>query len=157
LSFSLESAVQGIEDQAVTAVRSQFVIRKAASEELSDLNTLIVALSEDPNGEGDGLQFMRTLRPSQRDRKQDRALGLDTYCLALPAGDAVVYGGLVACALTDSELRLELTPEAARELDVAQNVTMVLEIPPEEKKGIAEILPRVLASSPKPVALSGFD
>jgi hypothetical protein len=50
-------------DQSLTAVRSQFVIRKASSEELSDRNTLIVALSEDPNGEGDGLQAQ--LRISQ--------------------------------------------------------------------------------------------
>jgi hypothetical protein len=145
-----------MDDQSLTAVRSQFVIRKAASEELSDLNTLIVALSEDPNGEGDGLQFMRTLDPSQEDREQDRALGLDSYCITLPAGEAVVYGGLIACTLGDSELRLELTPEAAGELGVAQIVTMVLDIPLDEKKGIAETLPKVLADSSRPVALSGF-
>jgi hypothetical protein len=70
----------------------------------------------------------------------------DTYCLIVDPGQATFYGGVVACELSDRELNLVLTEEAAKELGTPTDLRFGLALDAERWQMVRRGLSRVLTS-----------
>ncbi|MFC4110731.1 Imm10 family immunity protein [Micromonospora zhanjiangensis] len=70
----------------------------------------------------------------------------DTYCLVVDPGQATHYGGVRECHVTDRQLRLALTPDAANTLGLPTNVTFELDLPDHQLAMLRQGLVRVLTS-----------
>jgi hypothetical protein len=100
-----------------------FVAKGVSATELADLNAHVVVLAEDPDGDsGPRLEISRSLVHSP----QDRALGLDTYCLSTQTG-ATVYGGVVSYRIEDETLTMRLDPRAQEILGVPEEFSIRLD------------------------------
>ena len=81
-----------------------FTARAVAATNLPHLNTRIVVLAEESEGDGGPrLEISRALVPT----KQDRELGHDTYCLSTQTG-ATIYGGVRSYTLQESTLTMRI-------------------------------------------------
>ncbi len=122
-----------------TSPDTSITIRRVEALELLDVETFVVAMGEQPDGSGQGLIFQLGLAPDE----QDRALGMDTYCVCNEAG-ATVYGGVTSCILEGDLLRLSFTPEAAESLAVGEECRLQLQVDRQSIKRLREGLRRVL-------------
>jgi len=86
--------------------RNNSIIRQIVVTE--DDETLWVALGENQDSSGRAIVFQR----ARYFDEQDRALGMDTYCISDAMG-ATVYGGVLRYRLDENILTLHLTPETA--------------------------------------------
>ncbi|MDP8921868.1 MAG: Imm10 family immunity protein [Chloroflexota bacterium] len=126
-------------------------IVRAGVEELLDYETLVVALSPNPDG-SEALELQMALSGFD---EQDVGLGMDTYCLVLPSG-ATFYGGVRACIREGSSLGLYLTDAAAEALGVPPLLRLRLLIDEERQAEVAAGLRRVLTCGrdvPEPLIL----
>ena len=92
-----------------------FPLRYITFEELDELNTLVLGLSDTQDGSGNILILERGLSFDE----QDVALGQDTYSISTASG-ATVYGGIMRSVLDERLLTIELTAEAAGALGTTQ-------------------------------------
>jgi hypothetical protein len=121
-------------------LEAELDIRRVAVEELLEDETFVVGLAEHDDGSGDGLLFMIA---SSFD-EQDVALGMDKYCISTSWG-ATVYGGVESCVLTDSDLAVAFTPEAAAMLDVPPHCLFRLHVEADLVAQLKQGLQRVLS------------
>jgi len=77
---------------------------------------------------------------------QETNLGMDTYCLVVDPGQATHYGGVRECELDGGRLRLKLTEEAAKTLDMPVDTNLALDITPQQVDLLGRGLIRVLTS-----------
>ena len=112
-------------------------------EEMPDLNARAVVFAEFPDGSGMSLEIQRALSFDEQDREE----GMDTYCLCLSSG-ACYYGGVVSWKLDASGLALKLTPAAAAELDVEQEVRVDVQLDSGRRATIMDGLLRTLVEAP---------
>jgi len=110
--------------------------------EVSD-GVLSVMFAEDTTGDGVCLGFQRAATFDE----QDRALGMDTYCVTLGTGEAV-YGGVDGWSLAAGLLRLRLSAEAAEVLDLQRDV--LIEFDASLATNPREWLVKVLQMPPDP-------
>jgi hypothetical protein len=100
-----------------------FTAKGVAATELPNLNSRVVVLAEDPDGDGGPrLEISRALASTT----QDRELGLDTYCLSTQTG-ATVYGGVRSYTLHGSTLTIRLDPRAQGALGVPEEFSILLD------------------------------
>ena len=119
--------------------------RAVAVEEMPDLNAFAVVFAEREDGGGGRLEIQRALSFDE----QDRAEGMDTYCLCISSG-ATHYGGVLSWKLTPGVLELTLSPEAAAELgldELVQVAVQMAELERNVRNGLRRALPDV---SPQP-------
>jgi hypothetical protein len=102
-----------------------FTARGVAAEVLPELESQVVVLAEDPDGDdGPRLEIQRGLPGTDTD--QDRRLGQDTYCLSTQTG-ATVYGGVRSYAFEGSLLTMRLDRRAWNTLGVPEEFSIRLE------------------------------
>ncbi|GLZ35406.1 hypothetical protein Lesp02_75930 [Lentzea sp. NBRC 105346] len=106
---------------------------------VDDDDIYTVGVAELPDGGGRQLLFM-----TSEDDVDDADQGMDTYCITDERG-ACVYGGVRRADLSGNVLRLELTDQAARDLQVDPVVELVLELEPVRREALRAALPRVLS------------
>ncbi len=116
-----------------------FTVRAAAVEELPDLDTFGVFLAEHADGSGRSLDITRALAFDE----QDRALGMDTYCLCSDAGPTH-YGGIVRYDLSSAWLSIVLDAAAAAALG-AREYRLLLAVDPALFPEILSGFQRVMA------------
>ncbi|MFY9773520.1 MAG: Imm10 family immunity protein [Trebonia sp.] len=80
------------------------------------------------------------------DDPQEIRLGMDTYCLVVDPGQATHYGGVRECELDGGRLHLRLTEEAAGSLGMPADVTLALDLTPQQVDLLSRGLARVLTS-----------
>jgi hypothetical protein len=102
---------------------SWFTAKFFAVEEMPDLNTLAVVLSENDAGSGERLEFQRALSFDESDVK----IGMDTYCLVVSSG-AAHYGGVLGWSVKERCLDLALDEAAVEELGLQQSVQIDLNV-----------------------------
>lgn len=101
-----------------------FTAKGVGAAVLEDLNTHVVVVAEDPDGDGGAkLEISRSLTHTP----QDRELGHDTYCLCVNSGPTV-YGGMLAYRLEGSILSIELDERAERELGIDSDFSILLDV-----------------------------
>lgn len=110
----------------------------------SDGVTLVVAWGSETWDE-DGPALMLMDRLSDYD-EQDRALGMDTYCLCREH-QITTYGGVVEWHLTDRHLEIRLNEEAQAELGVDDGFLITHDLDPDRLETIRAAVQRVLARS----------
>ncbi|MDB5058727.1 MAG: hypothetical protein JWO59_2199 [Chloroflexi bacterium] len=128
-----------------------FVVRHLAVQELEELDSFVVGLSDSKDGSGDALIFATGLTFDE----QDRSLGQDTYSISTASG-ATAYDGVIRCVLDDNVLTLDLDPKTASTLGVSQTCQFPLEIGPSSIARLKEGLRQVLmsgSSTPKDLRL----
>jgi hypothetical protein len=70
----------------------------------------------------------------------------DTYCLVVDPGQATYYGGVRECELSERELNLVLTAEAAEELGTPTDLRFALALDTDQWHMVRRGLSRVLTS-----------
>jgi len=85
----------------------RFTARVVCARNLDDLNTFVIALSNDADGPTCTLELQKALEVDENDP--------DTYCLVVNGG-ATPYGGVSSYCLKDGLLALWLDERAARAL-----------------------------------------
>ena len=103
---------------------ADFRAERVAVESLHELNAFAVILAEHADALGWRLELQRALHHDP----QDVDAGMDTYCICLATG-ATHYGGIEACLLTQSRLELRLSPEAAAQLEIDEELVVLLDLP----------------------------
>ena len=91
----------------VWGMPDRFTASVLAVEELPDLNTFLIALTDQEEDPTRIIELQRALEPEE-DGEQD----FDSYCLVLDQG-ATHYGGMTACILNERQLELRLDDPAA--------------------------------------------
>ena len=110
-----------------------------------DYPFLMAGLSEYADGSGRGLTFQCGL--SEPD-EQDRALGMDSYCVSNELG-LTEYGGVREVSLRNRTLRVVLDPNAAAGLGLDDAVIEVeLEVDDESVSQLRDGLRRILTYGP---------
>ncbi|MEU4715011.1 Imm10 family immunity protein [Micromonospora purpureochromogenes] len=110
-----------------------------------DDGVYVIAVGETDEPESWSLAIMECSEEDMEDQ-QEIDLGMDTYCLVVDPGQATHYGGVIECEVTETRLRLELTPDAARDLGVSADVTFALELTSDKLRMLKDGLTRVFAS-----------
>ncbi|WP_446214029.1 Imm10 family immunity protein [Micromonospora sp. IBSANI012] len=105
----------------------------------------VIAVGETDDPESWSLAFMECPEEDMEDQ-QELDLGWDTYCLVVDPGQATHYGGVIECEVTETHLRLKLTPEAAHDLGMSADVNFALEFAPDQLRMLKDGLTRVFAS-----------
>jgi len=100
-----------------------FPLRHVALEELEDINTLVLGLSDTQGGGGNTLVLEKGLSYDE----QDAALGQDTYSISTASG-ATVYSGITRCVIKDRVLTLDFSAEAADSLGITHTCQFPLEL-----------------------------
>jgi hypothetical protein len=108
-----------------------------------DDGVLVVGIAEGPELNGWQLVFQR----ADEFDDQDRALGMDTYCIVSGWQEGTIYGGVESWAVDRSELTFRFSDDAARELHLAKTVRIALERDPAEVAEVVRALERVLGRS----------
>jgi hypothetical protein len=116
------------------------VLRDAGED---DGDVYVVGVRESTDSEAWSLLFIECCDLSN---EQDIALGMDTYCLVVSPGQATHYGGVRECELTNGELRLLLSEDAAATLEMPPTARFVLELPSHQHELLRRGLRRVLNS-----------
>ncbi len=128
-------------------VLGEFEVRRIAIEELRDLDTYVVGIAENEDGSGESLLFQTAITAAE---EQDRALGMDTYCVSTAWG-ATVYGGVMACALRDDLLTLKFDPPAAETLGISQECRFRLRVDQDRIEQLKQGLRTVLSTGHPPI------
>jgi len=87
----------------------KFVAKAVAVAELTELETFVVFLAENPDGSGERLELQRALAFDA----QDQRLGQDTYCI-VNESQATSYGGVTSWRLLEATLEIVLDDRAAK-------------------------------------------
>jgi hypothetical protein len=114
-----------------------FTATAGAAERMDDINTYAVVVADDG---GMRIEFQRAIEEFD---EQDRALGMDTYCLCTHTG-ATHYGGVTGWSVKDGVLRVELDADAALELEVDRALAIELCMSTEEIEAVTAGIERVL-------------
>ncbi|MEV0723583.1 Imm10 family immunity protein [Micromonospora purpureochromogenes] len=128
-----------------TTVQREFVPSPLRVVDEGDDGVYVIAVGETDDPESWSLAFMECSEEDMEDQ-QELDLGGDSYCLVVDPGQATHYGGVVECEVTETRLRLKLTPEAARDLGVSADVTFALELTSDQLRMLKDGLTRVFAS-----------
>src|SRR5829696_9724689 len=123
-------------------VMSELIITCAAVETLTELNTFVLAMAEDVDGSGHRIELQRSLKFDD----QDRALGLDTYCVCLASG-ASHYGGIRSCVLNGRRLSIEFTEEASTELSIEPSIDIILRVDEDAVAQVRDGLRRIFVDA----------
>ena len=91
--------------------------RAVSADRFDDLECVVVVFAENPDGSGERLELQRGIEFDE----QDRSSGMDTYCVCLADGQTA-YGGIRRATLGARSLSLELAPETAELLGIADVV-----------------------------------
>jgi hypothetical protein len=117
-----------------------FTAKGVAATTLEDLNSHVVVLAEDPDGDGGPrLEISRALTHSE----QDRRLGQDTYCLSTQTG-ATHYGGVLSYGLKDSMLTMRLDSTAKDALGVEAEFSIFLDADSSTVEDVRQALASIL-------------
>ncbi len=116
-----------------------FDVREVAVQESPDEDMFVVALAEEPGGEGRLLMFQLGLAFDE----QDVALGQDTYCVCDERG-ATVYGGVTSWSLEDNLLTIRFNTKASTRLAIADECRLRLLVDSHSIDLVLEGLRRVL-------------
>jgi hypothetical protein len=100
-------------------------------------DALLVVLGAEKDGGGERVEISRSVSFDE----QDRALKLDTYCIATHDG-ATHYGGIAAWSVESGFVTLQLTPEACRVLGVDGGFE--IGVPRESTDSLREWLARII-------------
>ena len=114
----------------------RFRANAVAAVEIPEHATFTVILAEDPDGDGERLEFQKAFSFDE----QDRRLGMDTYCLCTVEGTA--YGGVTSWTLTPDSLEVRLDARTAEVLGVEGGFRVGF--PPAYLQTLREGLERVL-------------
>jgi hypothetical protein len=115
-----------------------FRVQHVVCEELADLNCFVAVLYERPDGTGERLELQRALVFDD----QDRATGMDTYCISISSG-ASQYGGVRSWSLEGPILIIHLDDEASEILEVEGGFRLHVDVPPAAFEGLVHGLERV--------------
>lgn len=119
-----------------------FVATMGTAEQLDDLNTFAVVLSEQRDGTGSRIEIQKALMFDEADREA----GMDTYCLCTQTG-ATHYGGVRSWQMNGNNLELLLDDDAASELGLDATVSIELRLATKAVEEILAGLHRVLETS----------
>ena len=114
---------------------SSFVATAGTAETLDD--TFVVMLAESPHGDV-RIEIQRGLAFDA----QDKALGMDTYCLCTEAGTH--YGGVESWRVDEGSLQMILDEAAAKALRLDCLVSITLQMPDQTIDLIAAGIERAL-------------
>ncbi|NBD10443.1 MULTISPECIES: Imm10 family immunity protein [Corallococcus] len=84
-----------------------------SADEMQDINTYAVVLAERHDGTGMRLEIQKALSFDE----QDRANGMDTYCLCTESG-ACHYGGVTKWRVGENSIEVQLDEQASNALGV---------------------------------------
>jgi hypothetical protein len=118
-------------------------VSEKASEDDDD-GYLMVGLAEQPDGAGGSLVITLAFGFDE----QDRAQGMDTYCLSI-AGGITQYGGVTAWGLRGHELVILLDQKTSDVFGAAGGYRLHLELDHASIQGLEEGLTRVLVGTPR--------
>lgn len=123
------------------AMTIRFVARAAVAEEAPDYGCLSAGVAEHEDGSGFVLIFQcGLLEPDE----QDRALGMDSYCL-VTADDGTDYGGVTEVVLADNLLRVVVTEQALEPLGLDDpEIEATLDVDPDAVDRLRDGLRRIL-------------
>jgi hypothetical protein len=71
---------------------------------------------------------------------------MDTYCLVTEPNYSVAYGGVLECELSARHLRLVLTSDTARDLDLPEEMSFALALSRDQLAMVSRGLDKVLRS-----------
>jgi hypothetical protein len=126
-----------------------FTAKGVAASDLDDLNSRVVVLAEDPDGDGGPrLEISRAITYTESDRQ----LGQDTYSLSTQSG-ATVYGGIQGYSLNGPILNMRVAPHVAQTLDVPEEFSIQLDATPEIIESVRRQLEKILSDNPYRVLL----
>jgi hypothetical protein len=108
-----------------------------------DIETELVILAEHEDGSGRRLEIQRSLVITE----QDRAHGMDTYCVVDQDGRAH-YGGVEGWFVSEDRFRLSLDAGAQEELAAPGGYEIYLRCPPLDPQRIERDVRRVLRLAP---------
>ena len=114
---------------------SSFVARAGTAETFDD--TFVVVLAETPHGDA-RIEIQRGLAFDS----QDKALGMDTYCLCTEVGTH--YGGVESWRVNEGRLQMKLDDAAAKALRLDGLVSITLEMPAQTIDLITASIERAL-------------
>ena len=114
---------------------TSFVATAGAVETLDD--TFLVVLAETEDGDT-RIEFQRGLTFDA----QDKALGMDTYCLCTEKG--TYYGGAQSWQVSEGCLHLSLNAAAAKALRLDTEVSIALQLPENTVDQVTAGIERVL-------------
>lgn len=121
-----------------------FTARGVAATTIEDTNCRVVALAEDPNGDGGPvLQIQRSLTHDD----QDRRLGFDTYCLSDERG-ASIYGGVLSYSLEGSTLTMRVNQKTRDVLGIPEEFAIQLDTDDATVESVREALAWILQDVP---------
>jgi hypothetical protein len=127
-----------------------FDVRGVTVQELPEEETFVVALTDEPDGDGRLLIFQ--LGTAAFDG-QDVGLGQDNYCLCDEIG-TTVYGGVTSCVLAGDLLTFQFTDEAATALGTGKECQLRLLVDARSVESVAQGLKKIFASAhPTPARL----
>lgn len=109
-----------------------------------DSGGYVIGVRESVSAQSWSLLFMECTDEDLDDEEID--LGWDTYCLVVDPGQATYYGGVLECRVTDGQLHLKLTADAADTLGLPTDVTFALDLPADRVSLLKRGLTRVLTS-----------
>ena len=117
-----------------------FIATMGTAEQLDDLNTYAVILSEQCDGTGNRLEIQKALTFDESDRET----GMDTYCLCTQTG-ATHYGGITSWQMKGNNLELLLNVEAASALGLDTTLSIELRLATNSIEKVLAGLHRLLA------------
>jgi hypothetical protein len=98
------------------------------------------ALAENVDSSGWNLIFQR----ARQFDEQDRAQGIDTYCLSNEAG-VTSYGGISDWSIAGAELVMTLDDKVCGDLGLANEMRVALAVPPVTIEELGSVLTEILA------------
>jgi hypothetical protein len=121
-----------------------FTAKGVAATTMEDADCRVVALAEDPNGDGGPvLQIQRALAHDE----QDRRLGFDTHCLCDERG-ASVYGGVLSYSLEGSTLTMRVNQKTQDVIGIPEKFAMQLDADDATIESVREALTWILQDVP---------
>jgi len=121
-----------------------FTAKGVAATTMGDTNCRVVALAEDPNGDGGPvLQIQRSLTHDEQDRK----LGFDTHCLSDERG-ASVYGGVLSYSVDGPTLKMRVNQETRDALGIPEEFAIQLDTDDATIESVREALAWILQDVP---------
>ena len=104
---------------------------------------VLIGFSDDAIQPTRYLLLQRSLEPDD----QDRSLGHDTYHVEWCGEERSLYGGIEEFVLSSARATIRFTPEAAIALGGLTEVTLKLDLSPEEFAGLSRDLEELFAGS----------
>jgi len=115
----------------------RMVATMGCAEYVEDLNAEVVVLSDETTG--DRFELQRSIEFDD----QDRAVGMDTYCVCMPWG-ATHYGGIGSWREHDGVLEISFTEEAAKALGMGLRFQVEMRMGPGLADAVVEGMRRIV-------------